>query len=145
MSVHSADNTPAGLNIYRAALEDPAISSITLLTRREMPQWAVLPANASEKTTTIIHKDFTSYPPDIVARLVQHDACIWAMGKSSLGLSEEEYTKITYAAPMAFVSALRDAGIGTGREVNPFRFVYLSGAHADPTEKSRQMWARVKV
>ena len=100
---------PAGLNIYRAALEDPSISSVTLLMRREMPQWAVLPTNAAEKTTTIVHKDFTSYSPDLMARLSQHDACIWALGKSAIGVSEDEYTSFTYTAPMAFTNALRDA------------------------------------
>ncbi|KAJ3556289.1 hypothetical protein NM688_g2104 [Phlebia brevispora] len=135
----------AGLNIYRAALTDPDVTSITILMRREMPSWAAVPSNASQKTTTIVHKDFTSYPPDLVGRLVQHDACIWAMGKSSLGMSEADYTSLTYAAPMSLAVALRDAGIGKNRpEDKPFRFVYVSGEGADPTDKSSQMWARVK-
>lgn len=114
--------------------------------RREMPSWAVLPANASEKTTTIVHKDFTSYTPELISRLKEHDACIWAMGKSSLGIAEADYTAFTYNAPMTLATALRDAGVGQNRAANqPFRFVYISGEHADPTEKSSQMWARVKV
>ena len=134
------------MNIYRAAVGDPAISSITLLSRRELPSWAVVPANASQKTTTILHKDFTSYTPELASRLTQHDACVWAIGKSSLGVSEAEYTSYTYDAPMAFLKALRDADVGKGRDKDkPFRFLYYSGSHADPTEKSRQMWARVKV
>lgn len=114
--------------------------------RREMPSWAVLPANASEKTTTIVHKDFTSYTPELVSRLREHDACIWAMGKSSLGIAEADYTAFTYNAPMTLATALRDAGVGQNRAADqPFRFIYVSGEHADPTEKSSQMWARVKV
>ena len=114
--------------------------------RREMPSWAVLPSNATEKTTTIVHTNFASYAPDLVSRLKEHDACIWAMGKSSLGISEPDYTAFAYTAPMALAGALRDAGVGQNRAADqPFRFVYLSGEQADPTEKSSQMWARVKV
>ncbi|TCD61171.1 hypothetical protein EIP91_008815, partial [Steccherinum ochraceum] len=134
-----------GLNIYRAALNDPSITSITLLLRSEMPSWAVLPANASEKTTTIIHFDFTSYPPEVASRLAQHDACIWALGISSNGVKEADYTRITYEYTMALVKALKEAGVGNDRPADkPFRFVYFSGAMADPTGKSGQMWARVK-
>lgn len=136
----------AGLNIYRAALNDASITSITLVMRREMPSWAALPANASEKTTTIIISDFTSYPPDVASRLAGHDVCVWALGISSAGVKEADYTRITYEYPMAMAMALREAGVGNDRpEDKPFRFVYLSGEMADPTGKSGQMWARVKV
>ncbi|PSS37936.1 hypothetical protein PHLCEN_2v228 [Hermanssonia centrifuga] len=113
--------------------------------RREMPEWAVLPPNASEKTTTIVHSNFTSYPADVSTRLAEHDACIWALGKSSLGFSEADYTVLTYDYPMALIRTLKEAGVGENRPKDkPFRFVYISGEHADTTEKSSQMWARVK-
>ncbi|KAI0694526.1 hypothetical protein BC835DRAFT_1349407 [Cytidiella melzeri] len=135
----------AGLNVYRAALEDPTVSKVTLLLRREMPSWAVLPANASEKTTTIVHDDFRTYSPELASRLAQHDACLWALGKSARGISEEEYTTMTHDYPMAMLAALRDAGVGEDRPADkPFQFVYWSGEGADPTERSVQMWARVK-
>lgn len=135
----------AGLNIYRTALGDPTVTSVTLLQRREMPSWAVLPDNAVSKSSTVVHSDFTSYSPELAARLSQHDACIWAMGKSSRGMNETEYTKLTYEMPMALIEALQKAGVGDEREEGkPFRFVYVSGNSADPTEKSSQMWARVK-
>ena len=134
------------MNVYRAALQDPVITNITLLQRREMPSWAVLPPNASEKTTTIVHQDFTSYPPDVISRLADHDACIWAQGKSAVGMTEKDYTTLTYDSPMTLLRALKDAGVGKDRpDTKPFRFVYFSGEHADPTGKSSQMWARVKV
>ncbi|KAH8101912.1 hypothetical protein BXZ70DRAFT_1007148 [Cristinia sonorae] len=135
-----------GLNVYRAALADPTVTSITLLLRRELPSWAVLPADAEAKTTTIIHSDFSSYPSDVASRLAQNDACVWAVGMSaSGGVKEADYTRVTYEYPMAIVKALKDAGAGEGRSQDkPFRFVYFSGELADPTEKSGQMWARVK-
>lgn len=119
---------------------------IALLTRRAVPDWAVLPPNAASKTTTIIHADFTAYSPELAARLAEHDACIWALGRSSMGMTEEEYTATTYTSVMNAARALRDAGVGAERPADkPFRFVYISGEHANPEGKSRQMWARVKV
>lgn len=68
------------------------------------------------------------------------------MGKSVRGISEKEYTLLTYEYPMAALRAVRDAGVGKNRApATPFRFLYVSGEHADPTETSMQMWARVKV
>jgi len=132
----------AGLNIYRAALTDPSVDRITLLLRRDIPSWAVLPPNAAAKTQTIIHSDFTSYTPDLIDQIVEHDACIWAQGKSSVGMNETEYTRLTNEFPMAMVKALQDGGAASGRpEDKPFRFVYVSGMSADT---SGQMWARVK-
>ncbi|THH27356.1 hypothetical protein EUX98_g6825 [Antrodiella citrinella] len=132
----------AGLNIYRAAVADPAVDRITLLVRREMPSWAVLPPNAAAKTETIIHSDFTSYSLDLVTKIAEHDACIWAQGKSAIGMNETDYTRLTYEGPMAMVKALQDADLASARSADqPFRFVWLSGTGADT---SKQMWARVK-
>ncbi|TFK88549.1 hypothetical protein K466DRAFT_585456 [Polyporus arcularius HHB13444] len=132
----------AGLTIYRAALTDPAVQQVTLLTRREVPSWAKLPANAHEKTEVILHSDFKTYPPDLARRLAGHDALIWALGRSAVGMSEEEYTELTYDYTLSAARALKEAGAGSTDK--PFRFVYLSGENADPTGKSGQMWARVK-
>jgi len=134
----------AGLAIYRAALNDPAVTAVTVLSRRAIPSWVELPANASSKTEVILHDDFTNYSPELARRLAAHDACIWALGKASAGMSEQEYTKITYDYPMAALRALKYGGAGEERAENPFRFVYISGEAADPTEKSFMMWARVK-
>ena len=111
-----------------------------------MPSWAVLPANATEKTETIVHSDYTSYSTELASKLAQHDACIWALGKASQGMSEPDYTRITYDYPMAFVNAVQKAGAGADRvKGEEFRMVYISGEMADPEQKSWQMWARVKV
>jgi len=135
----------AGLAVYRAAVADSAVTHITILSRRPIPSWAVLPPDAPEKTTVIIHNDFLVYPPDLAKRLAANDACVWALGKTAVGMGEKEYTEMTYGYPMAALRALKEAGVGEGRaEDSPFRFVYISGEQADPTGKSSQMWARVK-
>ncbi|KAI0826391.1 hypothetical protein BC629DRAFT_1455920 [Irpex lacteus] len=119
----------AGLNVYRAALEDPTVSSITLLMRRDMPSWAVLPENASVKTTTIVHKDFTTYQPDLAAQLIQHDACLWTLGNRQRN-GEDEYT------------VCRGRRGKSGRPT--VQVLYWSGERADPSGNSSMMWARVK-
>jgi len=134
---------PAGFAAYLAALADPSVSYITLLLRRELPSWANLPPNAGEKSKTIILKDFTQYPEDVISQITDHDGCVWALGKSSSGLSEEEYTKIHLDFPLAAVEALKKAGVGSREK--PFNFVYLSGEGADRSQKSPFMWARGKV
>ena len=108
-----------------------------------MPSWAELPPNAAEKTHTIIHDDFMEYSSDLISQIADHDACIWALGQSVAGMSEREYTRITHDYPMEALRVLNNAGVGKVEQ--PFRFVYISGEGADPTEKSRQMWARVKA
>ncbi|KAL7283978.1 hypothetical protein ACG7TL_001250 [Trametes sanguinea] len=112
----------AGLAIYRAALVDPAIQKVTLLTHQPIPSLAQLPDDAQEKTETIIHHDFKFYPPELAPRFAAMTASygLWARARS------------------ACAQALNDAGAGAPER--PFRFEYLS---ADP--KSSQMWARVKA
>ena len=141
----------AGIQIFRTAIQDESVTKITVLTRRPLPEWMNLPQ--TDKTEIIILDDFLVYPGDLPPRLAQHDACIWALGKSSAGLTEEEYTKITYDFPMAAIIALEKGGVGevttmedgSAKERPPFRFVFISGEGADQTEKSRMKFARVKV
>jgi hypothetical protein len=78
-----------------------------------------------------------------VSQIADHDGCVWALGKSVQGLSEEEYAKIHVDFPLAAVEALKKAGVGSAEK--PFTFVYVSGAGADPSQKSMMMWARGKV
>ena len=59
------------------------------------------------------------------------------MGISSVGLSEQAYSRITYDLTLALAKPLR--------ELNPeMVFIYVSGTGTDSSEKGRIMWARVK-
>ena len=143
---YATDTEPmflAGFAAYLAALADPSVSYITLLLRREIPSWADLPSNASEKSKTIIVKDFAQYPEEVISQISNYDGCVWALGKSVSGLSEEGYMKIHVDFPMAAVEALKKAGVGSAEK--PFNFVYVSGEGADPSQKSHFMWSRGKV
>ena len=142
----------AGLGILRSLLADDGVSQVTYLGRRFLPPWVVLPGGTSTdggtspthpKLTTIEHNDFLSYPPAIKETIAQHDACIWALGISTTGMSEAKYTEITVGYFNTFLNVLKEKGAGA--EGSPFRVVFVSGKGADSTEKSRMLFARVKV
>jgi uncharacterized protein YbjT (DUF2867 family) len=65
------------------------------------------------------------------------DACFFCLGISSAGMSEAEYTRVTYDLTLAVAETLS--------RLNPgMTFIYVSGAGTDSTERGRSMWARVK-
>jgi uncharacterized protein YbjT (DUF2867 family) len=70
-------------------------------------------------------------------KLAGYDACLFCLGKSSVGMKEDEYYKTTYSLTMYFA--------GTLCRINPsISFCYISGAGTDSSEKGRHRWARVK-
>jgi uncharacterized protein YbjT (DUF2867 family) len=80
-------------------------------------------------------RDFADLTP-IEAELTGYDACFYCLGISSVGLTEEAYTKISYDYPIAAARTLA--------KINPdLTFVYVSGAGTGAG--SRAMWARVKA
>jgi hypothetical protein len=131
-----------GLQVLRLAIADPTVDSITILSRRSMPTYVPI----SPKASVIILEDFLHYPPETLPSLASHDACIWALGGSSKGHTEESYAMFTVDYVKVAVEALKEGGVVKGRdENNPFRFVFISGQWANPEETSRFMFARVKV
>lgn len=84
----------------------------------------------------IVHPDMTNLR-SVEKDLAAFDACFFCLGISSVGLSEAEYTRVTY-----------DMALGAARtllRLNPeMTFVFVSGAGADSSEHGRVMWARVK-
>ncbi|EED80303.1 predicted protein [Postia placenta Mad-698-R] len=100
----------------------------------------------ASRTTVILHNNFLKYPPDVAHQLAAHDACIWAMGKTSVGTTEVQCTELTHSYTMAAVRALRDASAGEDKEGEPFRFVYISGEGADQSgSKWLPLFSRVKT
>lgn len=72
----------------------------------------------------------------IEEQLKGYDACFYCLGVSSVGMSEADYTRVSYDYPMAAARILAP--------LNPeMTFVYVSGAST--SRDSRQMWARVKA
>ncbi|EIN08966.1 hypothetical protein PUNSTDRAFT_52399 [Punctularia strigosozonata HHB-11173 SS5] len=99
------------------------------------------------KATFVTHSDFLSYPPSL--NLAQFDGCVWALGKSQVGMKEDEYIRMTHDFPMEAARAIIEAkkaakSAGEAEGDKPLRFVYVSGQSADQTGKSWILFARVK-
>ena len=99
--------------------------------------------SVSRKNTGVAHPKLNEYiVPDFLLlkendeRLQGYDACFFCAGVSSVGMTEADYTRVSYDTTMAFAKAVSP---------NPqMSFVYVSGGGTDSTEKGRVMWARVK-
>jgi hypothetical protein len=76
-------------------------------------------------------------PSGIEAELAGFDACFFCLGVSSIGMAEEQYTRLTYDLTLAVARTV-------ARRSPAATFVYVSGAGTDSTERGRSMWARVK-
>lgn len=88
------------------------------------------------KLKEIIHADFFNLAP-IQDQLDGYDACFFCLGVSSVGMSEENYYKVTYLLTMHVAEIL-------SRINADMTFCYISGAGTESTENGRSMWARVK-
>jgi len=62
-----------GSALARQSIADPRISSVLILTRRA-PEDDIA---GDAKVTVIEHDDFASYPPELLAKLVGAEACLW--------------------------------------------------------------------
>ncbi|MEH6679799.1 MAG: NAD-dependent epimerase/dehydratase family protein [Sediminicola sp.] len=66
-----------------------------------------------------------------------YDACFYCAGKSSAGMSEAEYSKLTFDTTVHVANVLKGS--------NPnITFNFVSGHHTDNTGEGTVMWARVK-
>ena len=88
------------------------------------------------KLREVVHRNLLDY--QVFESELQHfDACFFCLGVSSAGMTEADYTRLTYDITLAAAQAL-------ARLNPPMTFVYVSGAGTDSTERGRSMWARVK-
>jgi hypothetical protein len=74
---------------------------------------------------------------EVEEELKGYDGCFYCAGKSSAGMNEKDYTRLTYDMVLYFANKLLS--------INPqMVFCHVSGASTDSTEKGKIMWARVK-
>lgn len=118
-----------GEGVLLEALKNPDVESVLVVGRRS--------CNTNHhKLKEVIHKNFFDYST-IEVHLKGYNACLFCLGVSSLGMSEKDYTRITYELTMGAAEILS--------KLNPgMTFCYISGTGTDSREKSRMMWARVK-
>jgi uncharacterized protein YbjT (DUF2867 family) len=118
-----------GQGVLRECLLDPDVRRVLSIGRSATGQ-------RHEKLRELIRADLLDYSA-IENELRGYDACFFCLGITSLGLSEEQYRRVTYDITMAAAKALA--------RLNPdMTFVYVTGAGTDSTEHGRTMWARVK-
>jgi uncharacterized protein YbjT (DUF2867 family) len=118
-----------GQAVLRECLLDPAVTKVVTVGRR--------PAGQSHpKLRELVRPDLEALGP-LEPQLVGFDACIFTLGVSAVGMSEKEYTRLTYDLTTSVARTL----LRTSPEL---KFIYVSGAGTDSSEKGRTMWARVK-
>lgn len=118
-----------GESVLDQCLKHPNIDKVLVISRRPI---GIQHPKIIEK----VIGDITDISV-IKTSLIDYNACFFCIGVSSLGMNEENFTKLTYTLTMDFATYLS--------EVNPdMTFCYISGAGTDSTEKGRTMWARVK-
>ena len=118
-----------GEGVLMECLENPNISEVLSISRKP----------SGKK-----HAKLKEYiVPDFLAmnlhdeNLKGYDAVFFCAGISSVGMNEEEYTRITFDMTIHFAKAALSQ--------NPdMVFNYVSGMYTDSTESGKIMWARVK-
>jgi uncharacterized protein YbjT (DUF2867 family) len=118
-----------GQGVLIECLEHPDVKSILVIGRNTC-------GVKHEKVNEILHHDYLDYSA-IEDKLAGYNACFFCLGVSSVGMSREDYYRITHDFTVATAEVL-------SRLNNDMTFCFISGAGTDENEKSRMMWARVK-
>ena len=114
-----------GAGTLREALVDPDVEAVLSVSRRSC-------GVRHAKLRELLLPDLF----DVAAaesQLVGWDACVWAVGVSSMGLDESAYARVTEELTLKWARALLRLDSGSS-------FCYCSAAGAD----SGSMWARVR-
>jgi len=118
-----------GQGVLRECLLDANVEKVVTVVRRPT-------GLTDQKLNELVQADLATLG-SLEPRLAGFDACFFCAGVSSLGMSEEEYTRVTYDLTLGVARTLL-------RTSPDLTFLYVSGAGTDSTEKGRMMWARVK-
>jgi hypothetical protein len=112
-----------------ACRQDPRVTQVTALVRKPL-------GIVGGKVREVLCPDLFAIVT-VVDQLGTPDACLFCAGVSSVGMSEAEYTRVTYDLTLVVAKALA--------ALNPaLHFLYVSGSGTDATESGKTMWARVK-
>lgn len=118
-----------GQGVLMECLADPDVEAVLSVGRGPT-------GSPNPKVKDLVLPDMYDYAA-VGEQLRGYDACFFCLGRTSAGMNEAEYTRITYDLTIAAATALLKA--------NPsLTFCFISGQSTDSTEKSSAMWARVK-
>ncbi len=134
VAIFGASGT-AGDGILKAALADPDVQTIHVITRRITPRMEQ--GIEAGKVVATIHMDYLDYAA-ITGLVAGAEAVYWAIGISSLKVDEATYGLIHVDFPVAFLEAWLAVS-----ESPAASFHYISSS--DISEDSSANWAREKV
>jgi uncharacterized protein YbjT (DUF2867 family) len=118
-----------GQGVLRECLRDTDIEQVLAIGRHPTGQ-------TDPKLRDIVLSNVEDLS-SIEGQLSECHACLYCLGVSAVGMSEERYARVTHDLTLAVARTLLRLRPG-------MTFVYISGAGADSSEKGRVMWARVK-
>jgi uncharacterized protein YbjT (DUF2867 family) len=118
-----------GQGVLRECLIDSDVAKVITVGRRPTGQ-------KHAKLSELICPDLANLAP-LEPQLTGFDACFFCLGVSVLGMTEEQYTRVTYDLTTSVAKTLVRTSPG-------LTFIYVSGAGTDSSERGRAMWARVK-
>ncbi len=118
-----------GEGVLLSCLENEQVSQVLMINRRPFQL-------QHPRLKELIVPDFLQIAA-YTNELQGYDACFYCAGISSAGMSEADYTRVTYDNTIAIAAALLQQNPG-------IVFNFVSGSHTDSTEKGKVMWARVK-
>lgn len=118
-----------GEGVLHECLNHPQVEAVLIINRKPL-------GISHPKLKEIIHTDFYNLEP-VHEQLKGYNACYFCLGISSVGISADEYYKITYTLTMHVAETLSNLN-------KDMTFIYVSGAGTDSSEKGRSGWARVK-
>lgn len=118
-----------GEGVLLECLDNASVTEILMVNRKHFEL-------QHPKLKELIVNDFTQLS-EYKNQLQGYDACFYCAGVSSIGMNEEQYTKIVYTTTTTFARVLA--------ELNPqMVFNFVTGAMTDTSENGKMMWARVK-
>jgi len=109
-----------GEGVLLECLENPAVERVLAVSRRPS-------GHAHPKLTECLVADFKDLT-GVEPQLTGYDACFYCAGVSSIGMTEADYTAITYDTPLHFAQTL--ARLDPGMVL-----VHVSGAAAGSGEE----------
>lgn len=134
IAIFGASGT-AGDGILKAALADPDVNTIRVITRRATPR--IEAGVASGKVVMTRHLDYLDYSA-VRDQLRDVRAVYWALGTSARNVDDETYSVIHVDFPVQFVKEWLQV---SRRPKIGFHFISSS----DISEDSSMHWAREKV